>query len=253
MALAVARRNQGFAPRCAFDEHSFVRALGWAFVGGISMLVACESTSENPVGEAGVGGSGGLSDGAWPESGAAGISGVGGMSGVAGIGGVGGAVGLDASADGPNVGCNDGDVEQIYADDMVGCDGFRTHCEAEQLCSQEWHLCPFDEYVARGGDTVKPKKNYWLRSCVYTGDAGTLSCPTQYVCDACFNNQVVPTYDVTFACGDAGTGIDTATATRMGVAANPQTPERRVGCLKSACAFARAEVPSVKFGAVCCK
>lgn len=172
----------------------------------------------------------------------------GGSTGSGGGGSTGGVAGADPNA------CADGSVEQTYAEDMVGCDGAANQCLAEQLCGSGWHLCPYSEYVVRGGANTKALSERWLRSCIREAGASGADCPSETVCGDCVGGGATIGIPLTWSCTDGGV-VDELAFTEIGLTSSPQSPTRKPGCPEAACGYVLLTTSTVveDLGATCCR
>jgi hypothetical protein len=201
-----------------------VRILAWL---ALSLLAsACSSQSTNDTSTGGSGGSGGGSGGSAS----------------------GGVAGADPAA------CADGSVEQTYGADMVGCDGGANQCLAEQLCGTGWHLCPYSEYVARGGAEFKATSERWLRACVREAGDDTAMCPSEVICQSCQGGAAQIAIPLTWAC-DTGSAQAPVEFTAMGLTTSPQSPKLAPGCPEAECSYVLLTGSQTveDLGATCCR
>ena len=201
--------------------HAALRLGSVAFV---LVTFACSSTSTNSS----------------PSSGGSQSSG--GGSGAGATGGSGGAVAG---------GCADGTDDQLYAPDMVGCDGQNDQCTAQSLCASGWHLCTYGEYALRGGKTVAPTGSRWLRSCVRDySQVDATTCPSTQTCTPC-STTTNPAKPTTWDCN--GAVLEQLQGTAMGVMADDDGLLRKPGCDKVECTYSKVIESNNQFGATCCK
>jgi hypothetical protein len=147
-------------------------------------------------------------------------------------------------------GCADGTDDQVYRADMVGCDGSLSQCEAETLCSPEWHLCTYAEYVARGGSETRATENRWLRACIRETGVTTTTCPTDLICNTCGTSSL-PSNPATWDC--AGNVLESAAGSAIGVLSGKVTPERKPGCPDTDCSYASVSEAFTPLGGNCCR
>lgn len=153
--------------------------------------------------------------------------------------------------------CADGTDDQVYGADMVGCDGASNQCLAETLCAAGWHLCPFSEYVVRGGKTTKASAERWLRSCVRESADAKGKCPGELVCANDCATSTLVTAPLSWDC--AGKVLESPPETGIGVTTSPTSPLMRPGCATAECAYVRLTAASYgantgdPVGATCCK
>ena len=75
----------------------------------------------------------------------------------------------------PPPSCADGSVEQVFAEDMIGCAGAVEFPDRATLCSPGWDVCPAAEWVARRADQV-PTHNYWTDDPLQWAGSGSYDC-----------------------------------------------------------------------------
>ncbi|TAK04903.1 hypothetical protein EPO33_02800 [Patescibacteria group bacterium] len=162
--------------------------------------------------------------------------------------------GTDADA-GPPEGCADDSIEQHYPVDpgtgllvMVGCDGARTQCEAEELCAPGWRLCTFAAYRTRGGTTMPATARRWLAGCVREM-CGDVTGPGTAVCASCATGTGT-TLELSYQCG-SGEPARSEDDCNVGIAAAPDDWHLVSRSLE--CIMASAEPASDLGGATCCR
>ncbi|TAK04904.1 hypothetical protein EPO33_02805 [Patescibacteria group bacterium] len=161
--------------------------------------------------------------------------------------------GTDAGRDAglPPVGCDDGTVEQPYVgrDDMVGCDGALTQCEAAALCGAGWHLCTFAEYRTRGG-AVAPATTYrWLAGCTREMCGGLVG-PGTAVCASCAPGTGT-SIDVSYDCSASRAHAEAAC--NQGITADTDPIGNHLVSPALECVRARIFPAAMTLGATCCR
>jgi hypothetical protein len=157
-----------------------------------------------------------------------------------------------SEAGGGEPGCAEGEPEQIYRPDMVGCPGNATQCTAAELCGEGWHLCRFIEFEMAGGVETPATEERWLDACVREAGPVPPTCPTSAVCSSSCDTTV--SGQSVAATYDCNTAVDLETPLApLGVAASPGPAALRTGCMGSVCAFADAVETNTPLGATCCR
>lgn len=156
-----------------------------------------------------------------------------------------------SEAGGGHPGCAEGEPDQIYRADMVGCPGHATQCTAAELCAEGWHLCRTHDFEMRGGLDTPATEQRWLAACVREAGAGP-TCPTAGTCNSdCATTVSGVEAAVSFGCNTAvltETGISP-----LGVATSTDAAAHRVGCVGALCMFYDAAQTNTPLGATCCR
>jgi hypothetical protein len=149
-----------------------------------------------------------------------------------------------------DIACASGTNDQVYSPSMVGCDGARTQCDAQQLCGPGWHLCTYPEYLSQGGVITVPTKPRWIAACVVEYGALAPMCPSVAVCEQCSSTNKTPE-TLTWDC--SGAERDQVGGEALGLTSATDSIPRRPGCAEAECSYVRVEPGYLaEFGAMCC-